>query len=506
MKYSSRHRYKIQGVWLSDQAGKRFYPDKLFLEKARLLEMLGQPGAAGEIYRKNIEAAGRMGVEGSTARSLTGLGGLLTDQGDYEGSLALLRQAEDINIRLDEKRGLADVYNKIAHVYGNKSDYQKTGEYLNRSLETAREMKDEAGVGIALVNLGVLEQEHGNFIAAREMMLKAWEISRRLDLLDLQINVASRTAWVLYSQGDLDGALREYQLSLTLSQRTGNKRVKGHALGNCGIIYWTRGQLKEAGDCFAQAAQIMKTCGDLANLAQAEGNMGLVYSDMGEISKARQCFDRQLEISEKLGNRSITALAAGNIGDIHYELGEYDRAGEWVNKQLAIGEEIGDKLLISHSWYMLGNISKNEGRGPSALELYCRAVDLAQSTGLEYYLCNYLCARAWLHHNTGSLQEAGNDAARARELSGKVQNKDAAFESRLLLALLKADEQKETALGEMLGLKEQVVKEQQKARLFHELFKMTGDQEYRKEAVGIYQGIWEKTRNAECRKHLAELR
>lgn len=199
-----------------------------------------------------------------------------------------------------------------------------------------------------------------------------------------------------YSQGDIQGAIREYQTALLLEP----SHVNLH--NSLGVCYGQLGEYENALAAFEAASQLD------AHDPMAVYNQGLIHLLQGERETALACFltanDRNpavFELALQTGRLYLekgkpgTALAylkkavdlkpegaAAHrfLGDAYFDQNQLDKALRAYKK--AVKHNPHDHGALS----AIGHIFDLQGENPEIAELFCRqSVELAPATGLYRY-------------------------------------------------------------------------------------------------------------------------
>jgi len=78
-----------------------------------------------------------------------------------------------------------------------------------------------------------------------------------------------------------------------------------------------------AEDMYKKALKISKQLGDLGSISSGYGNLGMVYQTRGDLKQAELMLKSALEIEEKLGRASEIAICYGNLGVVYHTGGPW---------------------------------------------------------------------------------------------------------------------------------------------------------------------------------------
>ncbi len=193
--------------------------------------------------------------------------------------------------------------------------------------------------------------------------------------------ISESAGWLAYlheQKGNIDSALFFYQKSLSIAQKTGNKKNESIVLNNMAAIYKDLGKIKEALDCHTKSLSIRIKLGDKEGIATSYNNLGLLYLNQGKVSEALEFYFKALNISEEFKDKSGVATELGNIAALYKDQQEYDKAFEYYKRCLAIQQETGDKYSIGYSLNGIGNLFEATNQHDSALVYYDRSLKIRE--------------------------------------------------------------------------------------------------------------------------------
>ncbi len=191
------------------------------------------PDEAIVFYRDALELAEKQGDRHTKAVALRGLGRVASLQGQFvmaqthfETSLALLRE-------LDDPAQLVDALTNLAINFVYLDQRPRAQGLFEEVLEVHRAQQDQRGTARALVNLGALTQELGDYGAARNHYHESLSIARWLKAADQEAIVMENLASLAELQDDLPGALEYHIAALEIMVRLENWHEALWSLINC---------------------------------------------------------------------------------------------------------------------------------------------------------------------------------------------------------------------------------------------------------------------------------
>lgn len=255
------------------------------------------------------------------------------------------------------KQKLSDILNNIGECYRRKQDYGTAAKALNRSCNFLQELGNWPGLMITLYNLGDVYLQNNE---RREKTLAAFQNSRKLAE---KLNNKSHLRKVLYS---LSFAYREQNL---------NQTVK--VLQDLCALFE---ELEEKGR---------------PGLAKTLRTLGNVQKRLEHYKEAIDALERSRDILVELGNKKyFLALVLNDLGSALKDEGEYGTAIEVLEQSRGILTQLGDpKGRLALVLNTLGSVWKNQGEFAKADQAFQDSAEIDKRWGNKRHLVEVL--RSW---------------------------------------------------------------------------------------------------------------
>ena len=279
--------------------------------------------AIWDSLEKNIEPNRKAFITNLKASTLSNIGVVNRNQGDYPKALDYDFKALKTYEELQDKHGIAVIIGNIGLIYYNQGDYQKALDYYFKSLKKGEELGDKTLIATPLGNIGIVYN-------------------------DQAINSKSQT------EGDslFNKALEYYLKSLKMKEELGNKKGIGNTLGNIGSMY-------------ADEAQKIKE--DKSAKKELLEQKALEYDF------------KALKIGEELGDKNRITIQFGNIGAVYTDSKKYAEAEKYLLQALAIDTTIGFLNHAKDTHEQLSKLYSQTNRYQLALEHFKKAMTLKDS-------------------------------------------------------------------------------------------------------------------------------
>ena len=254
---------------------------------------------------------------------------------DTEITRGLLNKA----IELDDNLILAKTL--LGTTYRDMGDYDEAMEIYTPVLKQAEELRDEYGMGIILIDIGLVHYSKGEYDKPLEYFSRSLAIQEELGDKYRMGSTLNNIGLVHANRGDYDRALDYYVRSLAIQEELGDKTGMGNSLGNIGIVHMNKGDYDRALDYYGRTNAIKEELGDKTGMGTSWANIGLVHNTRGDYDKALDYYARSLTIQEELGDKRVMGIILSNIGIAHANRGDSGKALEHLEKSLTIQKEIG---------------------------------------------------------------------------------------------------------------------------------------------------------------------
>ena len=329
--------------------------------------------------------------------------------------------ANDIFIKLGEKKARLVVLGNLATAYRFKQDAVRYRESLEQQIVLSREVRDlkslaRAHMSLGLVeaqadklptalthldsariyfeagsdldgladahsNLGQLYHRTANYLKALHSYRLAMDMHRKAnDLKGVSIDLTGLGA--IYTQlSRYDSALVFLEKSLALKIRFSDHEGQAVVLNHIGNVFDYRGNYEKAREYYLKAHDINVQIKNPRGVADNLMNLGVVLHNSGSYQKALESYQKALAIHSQLNSTRETARDLTNIGLIYRDLNELETALEYLDKAVAIEMKIGDNKGLASDYHIIGSIHWKQNDNQKALEYLEKSLALRRQIG-----------------------------------------------------------------------------------------------------------------------------
>ena len=266
-----------------------------------------------------------------------------------------------------------DVESVLGQVYLESGAYDKARALYGRLLEGDPKSVD------ALFNMGRVEIETGHPQAALDYLNRALTLA-------IQFENDEEKALILHAVGIAyrrlnkpDEAMRNYQESLAITTRIGEKGAMARSLEETGQVLVGLGKNDEALKKYQEALKLRNEVGDKRGKGDTLIDLGNLYQERGNLDQAMEMYRQSLQIERDVGNEGAQAICQNNMGGVYFARGEYQEALTFYQQALQLREKLKVPGDVAETMHNLGDTSLRMGQFDQALTQYLRALDLYRS-------------------------------------------------------------------------------------------------------------------------------
>ncbi|HVO70138.1 MAG TPA: tetratricopeptide repeat protein, partial [Aggregatilineaceae bacterium] len=232
-----------------------------------------------------------------------------------------------------------------------------------------------------------------------------------------EVDIRLQRAMIQFRRGNYEvAAAQAGALLKELPDTIEANNARRRALDTLGTAQLNLGEVESARRCLEEAVPLYRTNADAHALSQVLQNLGVVYLRLGRLTDASATLQEVVAIRRALGGTSSLALALNNLAYYYHQCNDYRQALITLKEGLSIVSRFPSKRTESYLLWSLGDVQRDRGLAPTALEHYQKALDLVGQHEPPLR-CGVLTSRAMLYRWQGDLGEALRGANEASELA-----------------------------------------------------------------------------------------
>jgi len=355
------------------------------------IRLEGRYAQAEPDFRRALDVRQKLLGAGNaaTAASMANLGECLYLEDKDAEAEQLLRKALDI--QGDDVTPLAAATrNYLALTVQARGDYEQAAQLLREAVDINRRVEgaDSPEFANSLHNLAGAEMRAGDILGAEATERQDLALRRKVlgnDHPDLAYSL-NNLGWILLQTGELKEAEALLGEQLSLIRRhfpPENPRMVG-ALDNWARVLQAKGDYAQAGDYYRQALRLVQPKPDAANWSAAQilANIGVLELDRGDYAAAERYARQALDMRRKLGGDQNPDVATSliDVGAARVFQNDPGGAEPLMRQALAVRRQVlqaGDPAIIDAE-VRLGEVLIREGKSSDAEPILRQAVDQAE--------------------------------------------------------------------------------------------------------------------------------
>ena len=293
------------------------------------------------LHQIALAAARQAGNRLGEADTLTELGVLQAETGDYPAAAATLTRAVALYGDAGDLPGQAHSLNQLGYLRVLTGDYPAATASTEQALTLARTASDRFVEADTLIHLGLVQQLTGDYPAAAASQQQALALFGDLGDLEGQAEALNCLGIVQQETGDYPAAAASQQQALALFGDLGNLQGQANTLNDLGIVQQQTGDYPAAAASYQQALAIYREFGRRLGQAEALNRLGELSSQTSAAGQARKYHAQALAIARDLSAPLEEARALEGLGQTHLQDGNPSQAGAHLQQALTIYQRIG---------------------------------------------------------------------------------------------------------------------------------------------------------------------
>jgi len=308
---------------------------------------------------QNLPLAQRYFIEASLAR---------VTKDNQKALLAYENLAKSFPDNLDVRFALGSLYEEAGDLDRARSYYANVLKADGKNLDT-------------LLAMGRVEIKAGDPAKGLDPLDRARHLAIDLDNQEQQALILQATGIAYKLMNKPAEALRNYEDSMAINQRLGQKRGVAASLAEIAQVQLSLGKPDAALSAYNDALKIRQEIGAKKEVGDTLIDIGSLYLERGQPDKALQMFKESLQIQRDAGDETYQALCLSNIGSAYLEKAENEDALTYLQQALQIREKLKVPADIAETLHNLGAVYANLGQYDQAMTSYMRGLDLYRNGG-----------------------------------------------------------------------------------------------------------------------------
>jgi DNA-binding winged helix-turn-helix (wHTH) protein/Tfp pilus assembly protein PilF/TolB-like protein len=352
---------------------------RAIIYEANVLRSAGQGNFAKrkQLYEEALAVCQSIGNKRCEAGALNNLAGVLEDWGDlpgakkrYEGALAV-RQA------INDKKGVALALNNIGTVLQVEGDLDGAKKEYEQAFTIYRSIGAKPEQGMTLGNIAEVIALRGDLNQAKNTMRESLRIWQELGTMSTSAaDEQTEMGNLLFLAGDLDGAERLYEKSISMAASLGAPNTSTAARIGLARIWTEKGRMAEAEKAVRECREMFRREKQIEAEALAETLLLRILLRGGRPQEARTEAERASGLLFHTGGTAENFSLAIMFAEVQAATGDVAGATKNLRQILFATSRLGLVEYSLQTRLTMGEIEMKSGRpnGRAALkDLYAES-------------------------------------------------------------------------------------------------------------------------------------
>lgn len=172
------------------------------------------------------------------------------------------------------------------------------------------------------------------------------------------------------SAGDLSQAIDSWAEAAEIYFLLGDSQAAGQAYGSMGAAFATLGQYPEAERALVLRIGTARDNDDLLGQVYGLNNLGNLYVNQGRLSEGQAQFEEALQLARTTSDPRAIGLSLSNLGQVATQRGDFEAAVRLLETAANYRALAGDYQGEAHSSNSLGDVYSALGRELNAIGAY----------------------------------------------------------------------------------------------------------------------------------------
>jgi len=377
-------KYFEMSLQLDDQVGNLLGKAIVLNNIGMIYSTMGNHSNALKYYNTGLKIVRQLKDMSNESMILNNLGSTYHSLGNYPEAIKLYRQAIIIANKLGDLSTKGKSLNNIGEIYrleGNNSEALKN---LNEALLISRESNNLSFQALVLSNIGVLKSILGDDSETLKWYNEALRILEQSDSQpSLKLKIISSIGKVYYNQGDLENALKNWEVALNLADQLNDLPGKALMRSNLGFVFQSWHSDNRAINYFEESLVYARELQDDPLIFIILNNMGLVYRILGNETDSIKCYEEALKTQESQKKPQEMGNILSELGFTYYLAGNFSEAIKKYKEALKIDDQLNNINKKLKDLNRLGEVFIDLKDFSESLKIYEEALHILKTYGLS---------------------------------------------------------------------------------------------------------------------------
>ncbi len=268
------------------------YAKALYLH-GNLLYFDNMYSEAFDCFKQSLEISKKNGYKLLIAQNLERLASLHLSTDDPNLALKQYYQSLIIFEKLDNRKGMAKVYNILGVYHADKGEYDTALSYLDKSIRIHQEMKDTYNLIENKVNMGYVYEQAGNLDTAKKIYIETIPLIQETGDLSALAVVYFNLSSIYQSRNENQEGLKYIQKATEIAEQLNDTSLLSDLYGNAGELLIQEKQWKKAKNLLNKSVLYSRATNDVETEIHALKLIAKLDSITGD-------FNSELKVTKRI--------------------------------------------------------------------------------------------------------------------------------------------------------------------------------------------------------------
>ncbi len=226
---------------------------------------------------------------------------------------------------------IGKIYNKLFTEFYSHSAFDSARAVAKELTKKAKQLKDRRFESTAMIWIGMVEFEKGNYDEALGVYIEALKIKEEINDLKGEASLLLNMAGIYYEQKHPEKAIELYTKALKIKIQLDDKLGQSNIYINLGNVSEDSKRLNEAATYYQKAESLAKEVKDSINVAVADRCMSNVFLQQGRVQEAEQLAYQAYKYLRLRNDRNYTQTLI-LLGKVHGAIGNYHKSADYLQE------------------------------------------------------------------------------------------------------------------------------------------------------------------------------
>jgi PAS domain S-box-containing protein len=238
------------------------------------------------------------------------------------------------------KLGIAKSLKGLGVVVSIWSDYENAIGYLQQSRDIYIELEDEQGIESINLAMGVVMEQWGKWDVALKYYEKALNYFEKNSIIFNQVNLRLHIGDLYLKKGFPKKALDYYFAASELEKQKPHKKLRSITLSNIAEAYYASGEYRKAIKYQNKALKLKNEIGDRKRIAISLIDLGKIHLALNNYRKAVNYAQRAYKIADISNLSTQTLESLQLLSEGYSSLHLMDSAYYYLNKYIGVKDQV----------------------------------------------------------------------------------------------------------------------------------------------------------------------